>query len=274
MEVLPLLPLALPTWLTICCGVKDKLLKSRDEIESLDCWRQELSSASLCQQHTLLGINQDFLFVTTAFAVHFPFPGTVGASTPFCAAQLLIVMESSPAAAPGQLLSWQQPCSPGSWMSRGKAMGKYTHGCVQVLAKPTHSHGQVGASGGSGRARGGWCLYEVLDGAASQDTALMVSWLVEMKTMAEHPGASITGLACLLCRQLTALTALRAEHQISFCHAANVGGDAATCFVAVAPAACPLCCPGLQGAEDLAFLTRFLLQLEGWQRGKSQGIQG
>lgn len=117
----------------------------------------------------------------------------------------------------------EQPCSPGNWMSRGKAMGKYTQGCVQVLAKPTHSLGQMGDRGGSGRARGGWCLYKVLDGAVLQNTALMVLWLVEMKTMAECPGANITGLACLLC-----ICGLTAEHQTSFCHA---GGDAATCLV-------------------------------------------
>lgn len=88
---------------------------------------------------------------------------------------------------------------------------------------------------------------------ALQNTALMVMWLVEMNTMAElSPGANITGLGCVLC-----IYGLIAE-EASFCHAGNVRGDAATCFaaiLAVAPAACPLCCPGLQGAEDSAFLT-------------------
>lgn len=101
--------------------------------------------------------------------------------------------------------------------------------------------------------------------AVLQHAAHLVLQRVEMNKMAElSPGANVTGLACLQC-----IYGPIAEIASS-CSAGNVGGDAATCFVAilvVAAAACPLCCPGLRVAEDPAFLPPgLLLQLGGWQR--------
>lgn len=85
----------------------------------------------------------------------------------------------------------------------------------------------------------------------------LVLRLVGMNMLAElSPGANITDLACLQC-----IYGPIAEIAPS-CNAGNVGGGAATCFVAIleaATAASPLCCSGLQDAEDPAFLSPGLL---------------
>lgn len=79
-EVLPLLPLALPTWPTKCCGVKDKLLRPRNEVESLGCWKgggtERCSLPATCSSERK---SRSFpLYYHSAFAVRFFFPGTVG----------------------------------------------------------------------------------------------------------------------------------------------------------------------------------------------------
>lgn len=107
--------------------------------------------------------------------------------------------------------------------------------------------------------------------AVLQHAAHLVSRLVETNTMAElSPGANITGLACLLC-----VYGPIAEIA-SLCNDRNVGGAAATCFVAIlAAAACPLWWPGLQDAEDPAFLPPRAPSLlpGGVAKGKTQPIQ-
>ena len=108
-------------------------------------------------------------------------------------------------------------------------------------------------------------------GSCKTHAAHLVWQLVETNTMTElSSGPNRTGLACLEC-----IHGLIAEIASS-CNAGNVGGDAATSFVAIpvaAAAAHPLCCPGLREAEDTAFLPPRAPPAAGVvAEGKSQAI--
>ena len=157
-EVLPLLPLALPAWPTNCCGVKDKLLRPRNEVESLGCWRDEVLSAALCQQRALLSINQVFLLLPLSLCCAFLLSWYCRKPPPFSALHSHL---------PAQRASLQQHPSSSSHSSSPAALGV---GCAEekprdtyvsrLLQNPPIPGWRVGDSAGGGRARGGWHLHE------------------------------------------------------------------------------------------------------------------
>lgn len=265
-EVLPLLPLALATWSTDCCGVKVKLLRPRKEIECLGCWRNEVLSAALCQQHALLSINQEvFLFIATQPSLCIcPLMVLQETSTIFCTPQPLAGPEGTPAAAAKQLQS--PAAAPQHWglgVQRKSRWQIHSHACPgPCKTHPVGKWGTVVAVAEQGQA-GVYTRTQI--SASLQHADHLVLQLVGTNVMAEiSPDANITGLACLLCVHVPIIEIPSSRK------AGSARGGAATCYgaiLAAAAAACPLCCSGLQDAEDAAFLPPgLLLQLGGWQR--------